>query len=156
MIIIISLKDPPWAGNLKSLKHTGLISWYYIQITTLKAYITLKIQPSWLWKLVLSLFIHVKSIRVISGFKFIYLNWERRFWFLIRRWDSLRLMSRLKKTTNVRKWMYFRRSYWWKSRNDRYKCAKLRKCQKLQKKSMKKKVKCSWASCELNLFLTFK
>ena len=37
------------------LSHTGLISSDSIQITTLTACITLKIQPFWLWKVILSL-----------------------------------------------------------------------------------------------------
>ena len=50
------------------LRHTGLMSSNSFQITTLTACINLKIQPLWLWKVILSLFIHVKSIKVISGF----------------------------------------------------------------------------------------
>ena len=41
-LIISTLKDPAWAGNLKILKHPGLISWYYVQITTLTMVILVK------------------------------------------------------------------------------------------------------------------
>ena len=57
-----------------SSPNTETISWKSFQITTLKACITLKIQSLWLWKVILSLFIHVKSIKVKSGFNLIILK----------------------------------------------------------------------------------
>ena len=51
--------------NLKILPpfHTGLISSDSIQITTLTAFITLKIEPFWLWEVILSLLYMINQYR---------------------------------------------------------------------------------------------
>jgi hypothetical protein len=54
--------------SLKFLMHTGLISSDSFQITTHTACITLKIQPMWLKESDIVTFIHVKSLKVKSGF----------------------------------------------------------------------------------------
>jgi hypothetical protein len=75
--------------------HTGLISSKSFQITTLKACITL----------ILSLFIHNKSIKVISGFNLI--NVKNSLWYL-HYWPTPRDPRDVKRSAIIHKTCYWR------------------------------------------------